>query len=267
MLENPPDIPRQELWNALAGPATSLLLAAVALGVWAVVRIDLVLELAAVNAVLGVFNLVPAFPMDGGRVVRAVLAMNMSPVRATRIAARIGRVIAAVLVVIGLVDGQLMLALVGGFVFIAAGAEERGAAIRHVLTTWSVADIMHRTALSLGAAATVEELSELVARDPKSPAWPVAFGDRVLGVVHQDGLPTALAHGPREALDRNVVTTRVDTPLRAVIAQMNAARSRAAVVLDGERSIIGVLSAERIAQALRDAGVSARVSAAPRTAD
>ncbi len=262
MLENPPDVPRQELWIAVAGPLTSLALALVTAAAWLgsglvlSARVGVLAELAAVNAVLGVFNLIPAFPMDGGRVLRALLALRMGPMRATRIAARIGRVIAAVLVVYGLLDGELMLALVGGFVFVAGGAEERGAAVRYVLSTRRIADLMHPIRTPLSAAATPAELSACVARDPASPAWPVAFGDRILGVVHRDNLPLALARGPREALDRNVVTTSLEAPLQSVIAHMAAARARAAVVLNADHAIVGVLSAERVAEVLREAGTA-----------
>jgi Zn-dependent protease len=129
-LEGMPRRPRQELAVALAGPAVNFVLAA---GLWllaplfagAPIMSTLLGSVMLANLGLGLFNLVPAFPMDGGRALRAVLAERVGPYRATETAAKVGKAIAVVMGVAGLVWGPFMLALVAAFVWFAANAEQQ----------------------------------------------------------------------------------------------------------------------------------------------
>lgn len=143
-LERMPRNPRQELLVALAGPAVNVALATL---LYAVVRltgstpstdlynIDIITstraflyQLVIVNIVLALFNLLPAFPMDGGRVLRALLALRMqSYARATAIAARVGRALALVLGMVGLYVWNPFWVLIALFVWMGAGSEERAA--------------------------------------------------------------------------------------------------------------------------------------------
>ncbi len=133
-LERMPTRPLQEIVVALAGPAVNVSLAAVALGLqpvlagtdaaWVGSRFLLV------NVGLAMFNLLPAFPLDGGRVLRALLALKTSYVRATGIAARIGRGMAVLFGIAGLF-GSPNLLLIAVFVWMAAGAEERQVVLEH----------------------------------------------------------------------------------------------------------------------------------------
>ncbi len=131
MLERMPRDPRQEIVVALAGPAVNLVIAAVlaialALGIGRTG--GLVGTLLAANLMLAAFNLLPAFPMDGGRVLRALLAMRLERLRATRIAVRIGQALALGLGVAGFF-GNPFLVLIGVFVWFGARAE-LGATLR-----------------------------------------------------------------------------------------------------------------------------------------
>jgi Zn-dependent protease len=137
-LERSPTDPRAEMWIAAAGPAVNLAIAAVlslvgfttgafaGAGIAAVVFNGLVWA----NLMLAVFNLIPAFPMDGGRVFRAWAQRRYGRVRATRMAARLGRWLAAGFGVWGLFSGNFVLALVAVFVWFAAGREL--AAVEHI---------------------------------------------------------------------------------------------------------------------------------------
>lgn len=98
--------------------------------------------LIAANVALVVFNLIPAFPMDGGRIFRAMLAARMSRVRATQVAAWLGQGIAALFITIGLWQGGFTLALVGLFVFTLARAENRNVRLDSVLRRYKAADLM-----------------------------------------------------------------------------------------------------------------------------
>jgi Zn-dependent protease len=131
-LEGMPRRPRQELAVALAGPAVNFVLAA---ALWVVapafagsaVLADFMGSVMLANLGLGLFNLVPAFPMDGGRALRAILAERVGSYRATETAAKVGRAIALVMGVAGLVWGHFVLVLVAAFVWLAAGAERQAA--------------------------------------------------------------------------------------------------------------------------------------------
>lgn len=130
-LERMPDRPYQELIVALAGPAVNvviagflMLLVGVGATFGAAAGASFLGYLATVNLTLALFNLIPAFPMDGGRVLRAILAMKMRYVDATRIAAKVGRGAAILMGVIGLFNNP-MLILIAVFIYFAAGQELR----------------------------------------------------------------------------------------------------------------------------------------------
>jgi Zn-dependent protease len=136
-LQRMPRAPGAELLIALAGPAVNLLLILVltvtrAVGLlgapWSPSLLRLFDELIAINQVLGLFNLIPAFPMDGGRVLRALLSGWLGRARATTIAAGIGRGVALVAGVYCLSQGMLLQAFLAGFIYFAAGQE-----LSHVL--------------------------------------------------------------------------------------------------------------------------------------
>ena len=130
-LERMPRNPLQELWIAIAGPLVNVVIAiSIFFGLaYSFVPIsDLVgsflTTLAYINLFLVAFNLIPAFPMDGGRVLRSVMAIFMPYVKATTIAATVGKFCAIGLAAYGLVNGQLMLILLAGFVYMAGQAEK-----------------------------------------------------------------------------------------------------------------------------------------------
>jgi Zn-dependent protease len=132
-MERMPEKPSQEIAVALAGPAVNAVIAFVILVVLRLDPIQMSLDafqesflaqIAAANVVLLVFNLIPAFPMDGGRVLRAVLAIWLGYGRATQVAARIGQALALVLAAFGFM-GNPLLVLIALFIFVAAGGEAR----------------------------------------------------------------------------------------------------------------------------------------------
>ena len=117
----------------------------------------------AANMGLFLFNLIPAFPMDGGRILRSLLAMGMAREKATRIASVIGRVLAVGFIAYGLMAGQVFLALIGVFIFFAAGAEERSVTQRSLLRGIVVSEVMRTRFWKMPAHATVRQaLDELL---------------------------------------------------------------------------------------------------------
>jgi Zn-dependent protease len=147
--ESIPERPRQEIIVAISGPLVNYALALLLFGVlW--IRgsaedplQDFIVTLLSINLVLGTFNLVPAFPMDGGRILRGLLATRMPYLRATQYAKNTGQVIALLFVVAGFWDTQLiMLPLIAVFVFFGGISEERMVRVRVNLAGKSVRDFV-----------------------------------------------------------------------------------------------------------------------------
>lgn len=145
LTESLPRRPADEILIALAGPAVNLLLAGViALTARGPAGSPAFLDyLLAANLMLALFNLVPAFPMDGGRVLRAAFALRWDYERATQAAVTVGRVFAALFVLAGLLrPGLMMLGLIGVFLFVAGGRELRGVRLDRFLNHRRAADFL-----------------------------------------------------------------------------------------------------------------------------
>jgi Zn-dependent protease len=121
--------PRCEALVAIVGPLASLAIGGLLLGVagWVGAAADPVQLVGALNVVLGAFNLVPAFPLDGGRLVRALLALRYGRPRATRVAGKVGQALAVVIGALGALSGDVMLLLVAAFIYV--GAEREAGAV------------------------------------------------------------------------------------------------------------------------------------------
>jgi len=123
-IERMPEDPDQELVIALAGPAVNFVLAAVGGWLWLATSSSLAMAFVLTNLVMGVFNLIPAFPMDGGRVLRAILTKWMGFLPASRLSVRIGRVFAWGFLAGGIYWRNPGLLMVGGFLHVALNAEK-----------------------------------------------------------------------------------------------------------------------------------------------
>lgn len=152
-MERMPEKPGEEILVALAGPAVNVVIFLALVVVLGPERIanttlteitlrDLPAQIALLNAILAIFNLIPAFPMDGGRVLRAVLATTTDRARATRIAASAGQTLAFVMGFLGLLSGNPVLILVAVFIFLAAGAESSQAALQDLTRNLNARDAM-----------------------------------------------------------------------------------------------------------------------------
>lgn len=257
VLSDRPPTPMAELWIAAAAPLTNLAVAVVSFLLALATGAQLFVDLAWPNLLLGVTNLLPAFPLDGGRVLRAMLEMRMGPIRATRWAARIGRLIASAMVVLGLVLLQPVLLLLGAMIFLAGSAEERSSLIHGFMARRRVHESMDDVGESVGAGGHIGDALRILGEHPKLMAVPVTFGERVIGVVYRGPLLMAMARGSAdvaisELLDRNIVTHEGDGPLVPLLRRMGESQSRAAVILDGHE-VRGVITVDRLIEALRAA--------------
>ncbi|MCU4740544.1 site-2 protease family protein [Natronoglomus mannanivorans] len=184
----------QEFWIAVAGPITSLLVGVGCLGALyvipesATVVVFVIGLLAVMNIVLALFNMLPAFPMDGGRVLRALLARNRSYVSATRIAARAGIAFAIVFIFLGVVVAfSPILVLVALFIYVAATTESRTVVLGELLSGLSVADLLAESE-SVPADATVETVFDRLLRARRTDLAVVDETGAIVGAITASAL-------------------------------------------------------------------------------
>jgi Zn-dependent protease/CBS domain-containing protein len=263
-MEHMPDKPGQELVVAIAGPAVNVVIAAVLL-LWIGPRLDLenlakiedpavslAVKLAGANIILLLFNMIPAFPMDGGRVLRALLAMRMGNARATEIAAKIGQGFAVLFGVLGFFYNP-MLIIIAAFIFLAASGEASQAQLRAVAQGTLVSDAMITEFQSLGTSATVNDAAEALIRTTQTE-FPVVDGaGKLRGVITRNAMIKALKErGPEtpvlEVMEADVPTVparaKLDSALRSLMQ-----RGRPVVgVTDGDNRLVGLLTVENLGE-------------------
>lgn len=273
-LERMPDDPKQELWVALAGPAVNAVIAAALLVALLVLgRIERAFSLnferlastqffehlMTANIVLLVFNLLPAFPMDGGRVLRSLLAQRMDYMRATHLAASVGQAMAILFGIIGFVGipgilaPNLFLMFIALFVYIGAGQEAAMVESRIAMQGVPVRAAMMTRFHVLSPTDPIEvAAAELVAGDQQD--FPVADGGRAVGMLRREDLFRAL----RERQDHRLVgeIMRRDCPvvsenqmLEAVLTQMQHEECPSLPVVRGDQ-LVGLITLENIGELL-----------------
>jgi Zn-dependent protease/CBS domain-containing protein len=206
-----PEEPVQELLIAIAGPLVNFVLAglmiianlafglsgslgnplALLYGFGGISVASIFNYLFIANLFLGIFNLLPAFPMDGGRILRALLATKLDYVRATDIAGVIGKLMAILLGAWGLFGGGIFLILIAFFVFVEADQEGKMVKIRHTLRGLTVAQAYSTQARTLNPRVTVGEAMELALSSLQSD-FPVCEGGQVVGMLTKGKLIEAL---------------------------------------------------------------------------
>jgi Zn-dependent protease/CBS domain-containing protein len=184
-----PREPKDEALMALVGPIASVALAALfyvlhlALGATELYSLRFALfYLAALNLILGLFNLIPAFPMDGGRILRGLLATRMGAMRATRVASVLGKVFAVLFALVGVWTLNFFLLLIAFFIYLGAEAEAGQVALKSALGEVRVTDLVRPAPQPMEAWATVEDAAGRMVRDGAA-ALLVRRGDGTLGVV------------------------------------------------------------------------------------
>ena len=212
----------------------------------------LMVWLLAANVSLVLFNLIPAFPLDGGRMLRAVLAMLMSYQRATRIASTLGQLIAVVLGVYGFVSGNFVLGLVALFVFFGAGQESAEGQARTVLETRRVGDAYNKHALTLQIGDRVSRVADYILTSYQ-PDFVVLQGGQPIGIVTRDDVLRALASDPGDGyvtgiMRREIVQIAAAASLEDARDLMNERGVRVVAVYDGQ-TYLGLVSLEDIAGA------------------
>ena len=265
-LQSEAKTPKAAFRIAIAGPATSLALAALFGGLVAALRamhaapiaVGVANWLAVINLVLGVFNLLPGAPLDGGRVLRAVLWRRYGDsVRAGIGAARAGRVLAFILIALGLAEfvagalvGGVWLAFIGWFIFAASREEETRITTQQLFAGVRVSDAMTARPHTAPGWITVEDFIQRYVLGDRHSAYPVAAQDgSIVGLVTltqlrdvAPGRRTTTSVGDIALPLHAVPTAAPQEPLTALLERMASAgpRSRALVVDGGE--VVGIIT-------------------------
>ena len=263
-LERMPEKPIEELWVALMGPAVNVVIAAglfaylyltsslVPLNELTIASGNFLERLMTVNLSLVLFNLIPAFPMDGGRVLRALLAMRMDYVRATQIAATIGQGMALLFGLVGLF-GNATLLFIAFFIWIGASQESGATQMKNAISGIPVGRAMLTEYKSLSPRDTLARMSQLLLAGSQHD-FPVIDGERIVGVVTRDDFLMALTqHG--EGIAISAVMKR-DLPevdsyemVENALLRIQESGVPALPVTHGGQ-LVGIVTAENIAEYL-----------------
>jgi Zn-dependent protease/CBS domain-containing protein len=263
-LERMPERPKDEIIVALAGPAVNVVIWLVLTLLGAETRVDDLAQLdsaepdflgrlALVNLFLALFNLIPAFPMDGGRVFRAALCLVMDRVQATRVAATAGQLVAFLFGFLGLSSGNPVLVLIAVFVFVAANAESQDVAMRAVSRRLMARDAMITSFEALSPQDTLSTVAQAVIHTTQHE-FPVLDAEgHLLGFVTRDRLFGALAADqPRSESAQTIMETEIPVVgladgLERVLDHLH--KGAAAVAVCGESGVmLGYVTRENVGE-------------------
>jgi Zn-dependent protease len=274
LLSRNPTKPWHELLIAIAGPLVNVVIAALlllgtgtaaALGIFDLRTLQLqagafpaptvsglVFWLLQANISLVIFNLIPAFPLDGGRIFRSILAMFIGMARATRIATMVGQGLAILLGVFGVLSGNFVLALIAVFIFLGAGQENAEGQARTMLVTLRVGDAYNRHALTLDIGDRVSKVVDYILTSYQ-PDFAVMQNGHPIGIVTRDDVLRSLASDTRDVfvtgiMNRTIVRVLASATLEDARQAISENSVRVIAVYDGER-YLGLLSLEDIAEA------------------
>ncbi|CUH77145.1 site-2 protease family protein [Tropicibacter naphthalenivorans] len=259
-MERMPEKPMQEVAVALAGPAVNVVIWAVltGLGVTTDAQVladpmsgaDFLGQLAAVNLFLAVFNLIPAFPMDGGRVLRALLAARMDRVKATRLAANIGQVAAFLFAFWGITSGNLVLVLIAVFIFMAAQAEANEVESRSVAHGLKLRDAVITSFESLAPSDPMHVAGQVLIRTTQHEFPVLDQEGRLAGFLTRGALFQAMAEGHNT---HPVAEEMVDVPQMPLGAPLEEAldvlaQAPAIAAVDKPGVVVGYTTRENVGE-------------------
>ena len=264
-LERIPEVPSQELLIALAGPAVSVGIAAV---LFAVLRLQgsvpqfedfargdapFAERLMFVNAGLAAFNLLPAFPMDGGRVLRALLAMRLDYARATELAAWIGQWIAVVFALVGALTNPLLI-VIALFVWMGAAGEAGLAQMKRALHGMTADTAMRTEFGALAPGDMSDRAADMAIRRAQSD-FPVLLNGQVVGLLTKSDLVRWLSENGADrtagdVMHRTFETVAASEPLDAVFTRLSQEPDKTLLVMDHVR-LLGLVGLKEITNLLR----------------
>jgi Zn-dependent protease/CBS domain-containing protein len=263
-LERMPDKPIEELWVAIMGPAVNVVIAIllyaylaltnnlVPISQLTVASGNFFERLMAVNIFLVLFNLIPAFPMDGGRVLRALLAMAMDYVRATQIAAYVGQGIALIFGFIGLFSNPFLL-FIALFVWIGASQEASLVQMRNSISGIPVTRAMQTKFETISPNDNLAYVAKLILAGAQHD-FPVAEDGQVIGVLTRDDFIKALSDNGQNALVTSVMRRDLPTVdshdmVETAVTRLQESGSKTLPVMHLGR-LVGLITSENITEFL-----------------
>ncbi|MDD4619302.1 MAG: CBS domain-containing protein [Methanosarcina sp.] len=264
-MEEIPRKPGQEAKMASAGPLTSLIIGFACLLIYGNLISPnptlsqnpvylIIWILGAMNLVLGVFNLLPAFPMDGGRVLRSFYARRMSYVKATQSAATVGKFLAILMAIFGILVGNLWFPLIALFIYVGASEEERSTRAEVTLENIQVKDIMTRDVVSVSPSMTVEDLIKFML-EKKHMGYPVMEEDSLRGIVtFTDAQNVPYLERPviqvSDIMTRDIISVPPGAQASDVLRLISSKNIGRIIVIDNG-SVVGILSRTDLIRILR----------------
>ena len=265
-LERIPDEPRQELLIALAGPAVTL---AIIVLLYLILQLGggpvtigqlspdtpFLAQLMAVNIYLLLFNLIPAFPMDGGRVLRAILSSRLGLVRGTRLAATLGQMLAVAGGLYGLTKPMPLLVLVAFFVFLGANAEATSVETRVAGEGLQVRQMMVTDFRTVPVHATLNQAVDLLLSGEQREFPVVDNLGRTEGILTRDNLIRGLSQRGADSTVAEAMTSGVPSVLPTLsfheaLERLRSSRLPALPVIDSGGSLVGLLTLDNITDLL-----------------
>jgi stage IV sporulation protein FB len=265
-LERIPEEPYQEFLVAIAGPLVNVAIALIlvafsgarfdagALAAVESTKISLIDRVADVNLFLAAFNMIPAFPMDGGRVLRALLASRLGFVRATEIAAYVGQGLAFVLGFVGLFWNPLLI-FIAIFVYLAASSEAHGVALRAMSRGVPVTTAMMTQYASLAPQAHVDEAVQTLLRTSQSEFPVIDAEGKPIGLLGRGDIIRALKQLGPDARVADVMTSPVPMlghrrSLDEAFRILQEKSARAIAVVDAAGRLVGLVTPETVGEML-----------------
>lgn len=255
--------PAEEFWIALAGPAVNLVIAGALFAWWGYVADvqslknllvptdnNLVHRVAVGNLILAAFNLLPAFPMDGGRVLRAFLARSRSEVDATRAAARLGQILSMAMGLLGLLSGNFMLVFIALFVYLGAAQESAAVLGKSLIESVPVREAMMTEYRTLPHGSSLREAAAALLAGSQQD-FPVVSGGQVIGLLTRTDLLRGMAaQGPEAyvagSMNREFPRLAPDAELSAALPLIE----QSCVLVMEEDQLLGMVTRENVVEFL-----------------
>lgn len=265
--EKLPEKPQQEFLVAIAGPLVNFAIALLLYmvnpsglsnildqGIVTVNSGNFLTLLWMVNLTLGLFNLIPAFPMDGGRIFRALLSIFQPREKATKIAASVGFLVAVAFIFLGLFYNPFLI-IMGAFIIFAASSESTMVSTQALLEGHTVGEIVMHSFASLDKDLTIAEASEAILDGQASNFTITATGDEIIGTLKRDQIIKALANPELHKKAVTIImdpvsqTIAADTPLKDLYTN-ELIRTNIMMPVTYQGMVIGVINFENIMEFL-----------------
>lgn len=277
-LERMPDKPLQEFLIAIAGPLVNFVIAVLLFPLLLLLRgfqtgsltynnvsefinqiqspgvVNLLVYLVVTNLALGIFNLLPAFPMDGGRILRALLAMAIAYVDATRIAVFVGRIMAALFALWGILNGNIFLLLIAFFIYVGGGSEREAVESRAVLRNIVAEQALTHNAVNLYTSERVDRAVDLIMNSYQTDYPIMDLSGKFVGVLTRARLIRALKEVGPEARVVDVMLKAEEVPIcgptqdLSVVWETMVTKGSRVVAIKRGNQFLGLLTLDDISE-------------------